>query len=397
MIISEETYKGFLFQTELIGDLYRIRIYNESGTQIGRAKGNVLEASLNGAAVPAMALGAVNIQPPYRRNGLASHCFRILDRFIEERGCVVSYLHPFSFNYYRSFGYERIADHKVIKTPMSALSHLPRYHALKKITPDDGTAELETAYNRFCAGRNAIFFRHDTVSATEGPICETYTTGEPFAYIFNKNEYYLSYDESGAPDGYIRLRNELTHEHHHLFGTVHVDEICYASKEALYKLLGFIRMYEGESDDIIFHNVGMAPEVELALRDYKYISIQTVPDLMARFHDVEAALKNAVYPGPEGSFSVRISDCERSPFSRTKTEGCWQVKYKDGKGDVTKLNANASCDLELTMPAFSQLIHGFTNYDRTTAAYTEGVTMHGDCDDFFRAFPNRPCGMYDLF
>ena len=344
-----------------------------------------------------MAFGSVGTEPEYRRLGLASHCFKLLDKVIEERGCIVSYLHPFSFEYYRSIGYERISDHRVIEIPIRGLSFLPRFNGLTRILPEQGSADLETAYNKFCLDRNAIFLRYGTVATTEPTFCEGYAYGGPYTYDFKNNTFYLSRDESGEPDGYIKLRKVMDLEHHHLFGTIHIDEICYSSPAALKKLLGFIRMYDGEADTVIFHNVGMAPEIELALRDYKYIKIQSVPDLSARFHDVETALKVVKYPQKAGTFTLRVSDTEKSPFSAAKTTGCWKVQYENEKASVEKLDSSAICDIDLTMPAFSQLIHGFMSYGSMIAPYTEGVTVYGDCSDLFRAFPNRPCGMYDLF
>ena len=73
------------------------------------------------------------------------------------------------------------------------------------------------------------------------------------------------------------------------------------------------------------------------------------------------------------------------------------VVYENGKATVTKLQSDAACDLELEMAALSQLIHGFQSYGKQTAQYARGIVLHNDCDDFFRAFPNRPCGLYDLF
>ena len=49
------------------------------------------------------------------------------------------------------------------------------------------------------------------------------------------------------------------------------------------------------------------------------------------------------------------------------------------------------------MSTFAQLVHGFQSYGKQTAQYARGIVLHNDCDDFFRAFPNRPCGLYDLF
>ncbi|MBQ7248194.1 MAG: GNAT family N-acetyltransferase [Lachnospiraceae bacterium] len=377
--------------------LYLIKVFDEKGRKIGRCKGNLLDARLNGATIKAMALGAVNVEPEYRRCGIARHCFAMLGRIIEEKNCPVSYLHPFSFPYYRTIGYERVADHRVIEFPIEKLDFIPRHAALERVLPENGTKELEQIYNEFCMERNAIFLRHGTLPTTEPTICEGYTNGGPFTYNFRDPVYYLTRDENGRPDGYLMLRREMIQEHHHLFGTVHIDEICFTSPAAMRRLLGFIRMYDGEVDTVVFHNTGMAPEVEQTLRDYKYIKLQSVPDLCARFHDVPAVLSAMKYPKSAGEFTLRVTDCEKSPFSKKKTEGIWKVAYENEKAIVTELPADSPCDLELEMPALAQLIHGFQSYGRQSAIYTEGVTLHGDCEDFFRAFPNRPCGMYDLF
>lgn len=396
--IIDEKYNGFSFRMEEIDGLYLIRIYDENDRRIGRCKGNVLTASLNGAKVKAMAIGAVFIEPEFRRFGLAKHCFELLDRIIKDTGCLVSYLHPFSFNYYRMFGYERIADHRIIEFPIEKLDFIPRYHDLERICLEDGTKDLELAHNRFCLKRNAIFLREGTLATTEPTICSGYTNGGPFTYDFSKGIlYYLSRDENGSPNGYIMFRKELRQEHHHLFGTIHVDEIVFDSMDVLRRLLGFIRMYDGEADNVIFHNVGMAPEVELVLRDYKYIRLTSVPDLCARFHDVATLLESFEYPDAPGSFTLRVTDCEKSPFSKDLTYGAWRVDYKDGKGTITKLDNDFVCDIEANMPAITQLIHGFMSYGLCSALYCDGVKINGKCEDFFRAFPNRPCGMTDLF
>lgn len=397
MLYKQERYRDLDFKVEQTGDLYTVRVYDDHGRQVGRCKGNVLPARLNGATFQAMAFGALATEPEYRRLGLARHCFRLLGEVMEERNCAISYLHPFSFTYYRSIGYERIADHRVIEIPIGTLEFLHRYPELERVLPEHGTKELEQVFNAFCQDRNAIFLRHDTQPTLEPKLCEGYTTGGPFTYNFTGVLYFLSRDDAGDPDGYVKIRRDMEQHHHHLFGKIHVDEICFTSPAALRKLLGFLRMYDGEVDTVIFHNVGMAPEVELTLRDYKYMKLESVPDLCARFHDVKSILEAMVYPKARGEFSLRVTDCEKIPFSKDKSEGAWKVVYENGSAVVTPLQDGTACDLELTMPALVQLIHGFQAYGKQAAMYTQGVVLHGDCDDFFRAFPNRPCGMYDLF
>jgi len=397
MYHMRETYNGVDFRMERDGDLYIVRVYDEKDRQIGRCKGNVVDVYLNGTVMKAMALGALMTMPEHRRGGMARHTFEMLYRVMEERGCILSYLHPFSFNYYRAIGYERIADHKIIEFPIDRLDFVPRYPELEHIIAEDSTAEMEQVYNEFCRTRNAGFLRYNTVTTTEPKTCAGYTYGGPYTYNCKGVLNYLSRDESGKADGYVIFRKEMDLTHHHLFGRILVDEMCYTSPAALRKLLGFIRMYDGEVDTVIFNNCGMSPEIEQMLCDYKYIKIQSVPDLCARFHDVQAVLEAMVYPRQKGQFTVKVTDPGKLPFPREKTEGTWKVTYENGKATVTKLEGDAPCDLELEMSALAQLVHGFQSYGKQTAQYARGVVLHNDCDDFFRAFPNRPCGLYDLF
>ena len=84
-------------------------------------------------------------------------------------------------------------------------------------------------------------------------------------------------------------------------------------------------------------------------------------------------------------------------FSKDLTEGVWHVVYENGKGEVTRLADDAACNLITDMPAFSQIVHGYESYGMEVAQYMHGVEILGDCKDFFRAFPNRPAGAFDLF
>ena len=261
----------------------------------------------------------------------------------------------------------------------------------------DGTQELIEAYHRFSQNRN-ILFRRDGAQATLEPgSMAAYMYGKPYEYRFKYIRYFVSHDADGCPDGYVMLHLEMQQREHHLFGTLHVDELCFDSPAVLRKLLGFLRTYQGEVDTVVIHNCAMAPEVEKVLQHYKYTNIRVIPDLAARVHNVPALLASVSYPAEKGSFTVRVTDSAKSPFCREHTEGIWQVDYKNGDASVTRLADDASWDLSAPMPAFTQLIHGYESYGIQTASYLEGVELKNDCADFFRAFPNRPCGLFELF
>ena len=396
MVCKHEMFDGLGYTVERTEDLFSVCV-TDSQRQIGRCKGALVDASLNGAVVKAMVLGAVFTEPEYRRRGIARNCFRVLDSIMQEQGVLLSYLHPFSFSYYRTMGYERVADHRELTFPMDRLNFLPVYTDVQRCAFADGTQELIEAYHRFSQNRN-ILFRRDGAQATLEPgSMAAYMYGKPYEYRFKDIRYFVSHDADGCPDGYVMLHLEMEQREHHLFGTLHVDELCFDSPAVLRKLLGFLRTYQGEVDTVVIHNCAMAPEVEKVLQHYKYTNIRVIPDLAARVHNVPALLASVSYPAEKGSFTVRVTDSVKSPFCREHTEGIWQVDYKNGDASVTRLADDASWDLSAPMPAFTQLIHGYESYGIQTASYLEGVELKNDCADFFRAFPNRPCGLFELF
>lgn len=397
MLHANTDRQDLKFTLEQQGDLFVIQVTDGRNRQIGRCKAYLTDAQFGDTTVKAMAIGAVGTEPEYRRGGVARECFRLLDAVMAETGVLVSYLHPFSFSYYRAMGYERVSDHRVLEFPITGLDFLPRCPDLIRHRSVDDIRELVAAYHRFCQGRNILFRRDGAGITTEPRSIASYMYGHPYEYDFKNYQYFLSRDAQGCPDGYVMLRKDMQLRDHYLFGTLHVEELCFASPQTLRKLLGFLRMYEGEVDTVVIHNSGMAPEVERMLRHYKYTNIRVAPDLSARIHDVGKLLAAVTYPREKGAFTVRVTDCSKSPFSRENTEGVWHVAYENGKGTVTRLEACAPWDLSAPMPAFTQLLHGFESYGAQTARYTEGVELKGDCPDFFRAFPNRPCGLFELF
>ena len=394
----ELNYNGLNFKMKQIGQTYIIEVFDENGYKAGRTHAYFDDCSYNGTTVKAMVIGCVLTMPEYRRTGMARKTFEMLDPVIRENNVLLSYLHPFSFPYYRMMGYERVSDHRVLEFAITDLDFVERNPNMERIRMADSVAPLDEVYNKFSQNRNVMLRRHDSVASELDVIVPRYMHGEPYAYGFKGKQIYLSRDAQGNPDGYVILHFEMPLRDHWLKdGILHVDEMCFTSPEALRKLFGFLRMYEGQYDFVRIANCGMAPEVERLLRRYKYTKISILPDISGRVHDVGGLLAASTYPMQRGEFTVKVTDCPKSPFSKDLTEGVWHVVYENGKGQVTRLDDNAPADLEADMPAFTQLVHGFEAYGPEVAAYMHGVKLYNDCSDFFRAFPNRPAGGFDLY
>ncbi len=398
MNYQPDEYKGITYQMDRTGALYEIRGFDPDGHRVCYCKGYIAKSHLNGAKINALVLGALSTAPEYRRNGMARHCFAMMQTAVEENNCLISYLHPFSFNYYRTMGYERVSDHREVTFPIDTLSTLPCYPGLQEIRADDNVAQLDEVYNRFAATRNLMFERCDSKASKEYQRIAGYLRkGLPFMYDFYTNQYYLSRDSEGNCDGYIALHREMALFHHHEFGTLHINELCFTSPAALKKLLGFVRMFEGETANVTIHNYGMSPEIEWMLREYTATKINVIPDIAGKILDVPGVLRAVNYPKAAGKFTICVTDSPKSPFSGARVEGIWQVTYDGGVGSVCQLDDSAAYDIKLDITALTQIVHGFDTYGPEMASYLSGCQVINDCPDFFRAFPRRPSGVYELF
>ena len=330
------------------------------------------------------AVGGVGTEPEYRRGGLVREIFTEMAAECDRRAIPLTILHPFSFAYYRVFGFERVADHRVLEFPITAMSFVPRYPDLIRCTGDTHNAELAEVYNTFAAdGRHLLFKR----SPNHFPTAD------------GAKKVYLSRDGEGRPDGYIILEIENYFSVNRMVSVnLHIHELIALTDEAMTKLFGFIRMFEGEMETVKMENVAMIPEVELRLRHYMHTSITILPDIMARINDVKLFFESVPYPAEAGSFTVKTTEPSRSPWSGDKTNGVWRVDYKDGAATVEKLpDDTADYDFSADIPALTQLVFGYDSYGYDYARHTENTEWRTPAPDFFRAFPRRPAGIFEHF
>lgn len=336
-----------------------------------------------GKEIPCGAVGGVGTDPEYRRGGLVREVFTEMANECARRDIPLTILHPFSFAYYRSFGFERVADHRVLEFPITALSFVPRCPDLIRCTGDTHNAALAYVYNTFSEDGRHLLFKRDEHS---------------FPTSDSGKRVYLSRDGEGNPDAYLVLEIEHYFSVNRMVSVnLHVHELVALNREAMLKCFGFLRMFEGEMETVKLHNTAMMPEVELCLRHYMHTRITVIPDIMARINDVRLFFASVPYPAEAGHFTVKVTEPPRSPWSGDAVNGVWRLDYAEGKGTVTRLPDNADYDLATDTPALTQLVFGYESYGYDTARYTENTEFRNPAPDFFRAFPRRPAGIFEHF
>ena len=357
----------------------RIVACTDDGERMGSASVGTVQSRYCGHDMSTVTIGGVNTNPEYRRKGSVRAMFDRVFEMAPERGWTVSMLHPFSSAYYRQFGYEKICDHRVLTFPLAALEFLPRVSDVKVLKNEERLRDAVALYNAFGDTRGIMFRRFDGQHYSLEP-----NTKKPTTYIW--------YDAAGKPAAYVTLWVEdVLYVNRMVPVALNVNELVFSTPESLRAILGFLRMYDGQSETVKIHNCAMSPEIEVTLRDYVHTEYRLISDIAARILDVKAFLEANRYPDAPGHFRVRVDD------SLPYTAGLWEVEYAGGKGEARKLPDGGAYDLRAAMPAFTQLIYGYDAYTPEIAAYMEGVEVTDHAGDFFRAFGKKNNGLFEHF
>ena len=117
---------------------------------------------LNGKSVKSGGIANVSTLPEHRHGGMVRHMMKkICDKMYDD-GCVMSYLYPFSYEYYRKFGYEMCNEMLRIEAKPNDIGDLPFVgSAVQFEHGENGTdpADIIDIYTSFSSGYNIMLDR----------------------------------------------------------------------------------------------------------------------------------------------------------------------------------------------------------------------------------------------
>ena len=353
------------------GETLSVSVNDKDKNKLSGGVFNFTKCAYAGGKIDVMLACGIETPVQNRRQGSVRAMFEYMHNYAAEKGALLGMLHPFLFSYYRKFGYERVADHLIVGFPVREIDFVPRKC---EFVPYDETklSDMISIYEKFGKNRNLLLPRYDgshyTGEGKQAYIC--YDGGEPAAYVV------LSGSKSLYINNYVNT-------------TLKVNELAYVSPEALKKVFSFLRMFEGEYERVEMYDCSLCPEVDMMLRNYVRTSYKILPDISARVINTKKLLEANRYPKKEGGFTVKVTD------ALPTVDGTYRVSYGGGECEVKCVDIEP--DITLTAAPFTQIVCGYGNYNENNAAYADGVTVNGDCADFFRAFPHTPTGVFEHF
>ena len=310
------------------------------------------ECYYDGKILRCAAIGGVAAKPEHRGKGAVKELFRYLFR---ETDHDISILYPFSEEYYRKFGYERIGRCICATVPFSVLTKVKR-NSDAVLYEGRETERLLGVYNKCAQFYNLCFARNSAEAYSNKPYFS-----QQYTYIHKDNSYAT-----------IRIDREKS--------TVFVQEIYFDSYDSMLGILGFLRNFESNQKKISFQKLPWDTPLLSVFTELEDCDIRVLSAGAARILNAESVLKSHRYPAGKGSFTLRIG------------EEVFGVRYSE-KGVVTEKDPSLSPEVITDVNTGSRILLSGLG----APGYEPGLVVNDPDSDFFKAFPPKTTFFTDGF
>ncbi len=293
-----------------------------------------LQLYVQGRALDMGGIAGVSSWPEHRRQG---HVARLISHALEQmraRGQSVSCLAPFSFGFYRKYGYETYTEYK--KYTVEAPMFPPRTASALHVTriSEEEIPQLSGIYERYASRYNGTLKRDEAWWKTS-------------VLRRKKGNAAVCRRPDGEPAGY------MLYEVADRLMTVH--EMVFEDEEARRALWTFIANHDSMIDKAVLE-APMDDALPYLLPNPR-IGQEVVPYFMARIVDAAAfAGQYAFAPGKEATrLTVELSDRHAE-----WNEGIWRLAVApDGSGSLERENSGEAPRLACDINTWTALLMGY--------------------------------------
>ncbi|HLQ71021.1 MAG TPA: GNAT family N-acetyltransferase [Bacillota bacterium] len=242
-----------------------------------------LSVYMNGKEMDMGGVSAVATWPEYRRKGMVKQLLHHALKYMKQNGQTISYLFPFSFAYYRKYGWELTFNEKKYKIPMLRFpkqSETPGYVRRKK--PD--VTLLHTIYSTYAKQFGGMLVRDEKWWNDR---------------ILNKDMHVtIAYNDQNEPNGYILFNVKKD--------VFNVIDMAYTSNGGLNLLLSFIGNHDSMAETVEM-TVSENDQLSFILDEARFEQ-KVNPYFMARIVDVHAFLKQFPFAKGEEQITLHVDD-----------------------------------------------------------------------------------------
>ena len=333
-------------------------------------------------------IGGVATLPQYRRHGGIRKCFEAALPDMYKNGMTFSYLYPFSYAYYRKFGYEMCCN--AIGYDWLP-SFFPRSFDVSgtcylldgiEVPFDEALADIKKVYQSWQHKYNMMIVNEDF----------------EYEWVKKSNPYkdqvftYVYRDGKGEAKAYISFKEVDEGTDRNLIASRFVFTDLEGFKGIL-NIIGSLRSDHKHfkftlPSDIYLDSV----QPEWAMGGGSKTSVRLG---MARVINAQTVLENAIYKGT-GSLKIAVKD-EYIP----ENNKVFAVEFKDNKAVSVKASDfdgdihNSTAEIAMTVAEFSRLIIGVCNTD--AISYLDNVVVNKDSENIGKVFYKKPIFLTEYF
>ncbi len=335
------------------------------------------EMTYEGRVISAGELHMVGTLPEARGGGAVHHLMNAILREYRDRGDLFAILIPFSFAFYRKYGFEAASDMLIQKAEIGLFAPFRQELSARQILSQRDADEAKGLYADFIRNYNFADLKkeEDWTYHGEGEFGRRdWMNGDKTHYS------YLFRDESGKARAYFTF--VFAHGPEGPFvGTMEITELIFDSPEALRSVFGFIY---GMRAKITHVRTEMPVDVDWSIMLPERDGVERRLDghMMARALNIDGILQALRPPEGSGQYSIRVEDSFLPENTGTRT-----VRFAEGK--VTHVaQEDVPADLEVTVETFCQLSAGLI--DLKAALYRMGTKLNSSQRLLEQIFVKKP-------
>lgn len=349
---------------------------NDEGTVVAGVPVHPFRVYFNGHKVKCGGIGGVVSAPEHRRRGNVKMLFRTSLKAMYDRGYFFSYLYPFSYSYYRKFGYETACN--TFKATF-VTDNLLRYDMegyTKKYSKDEDLDIIKGIYHEYSKDMNGMLCRDDELWKNRLDI-DNYKDRSHTYIWYDTNDRALGYVSYSVVDDPVEFYKK----------NMMITDIAFINDKGLYGIFSILGKF---SSNLLNTTLQLSPKIDMDLLAEELYDIKIVPHNlgMNRVVNAKKALELMKYPDDSGSFIIDIKDefCDWN----NKT---YKVEYIEGNPNVTETNQTS--DVTMSVHVLSQILTGYKSYSNIKSRPDVRVTK--DNINLHKVFVKKDVFLADRF
>lgn len=330
---------------------------------------------MNGNVVKMGGISGVVTRPESRGQGLIRKIFDVAFPAMLENGQTFSYLYPFSYGYYRKFGYEICNTSNNVNIPIAEMQGYSYPKTIEPFEPGDDVAPYAEIYEEFTRDRNLAIVRNKDA-------WKRMLDRDPYK---NLQFTFLNRDADGKGDAYILYE---TYKASGDGNRLKVKELCWRTLEGLHSIWGFLARLGAECESVEW-NAPYDVNVHALFPEAYNVSWKKGAGGMNCILDVSAGLSTLRAPNGNGQLTFDIVDNYQKANS-----GIYTIQWESGNITACK-TTESNIAMATDVQTLAQLVTGYLSPEE--AALKKSTTVYNSHLQLCQLFPKQKLHMTEGF